>query len=338
MKISEKIENINICGSFFGFMRQIAIRVFEFGRVARNLKDALGRLGLNFDLKVATNSLYEEAEKLVQNGVKRAIFVTHRFEDAKSGWFDFETKHGTLKLCVIDPLQPANLVPILSTLILSALSAYDSSDNVKTFAPDEIYEQSFARIKDALSDRLRSLPQDEAELVLRAVHATGDLDIAWLLEFAKGSVKAGVDALKQGNSILVDSEMVKAGIYHPNLKTFGCRIRLYLNEERTKELAQTLKTTRSAVAVRLAVKEGLLGDVVAFGNAPTALLELITHIKNGDAKPSLLIATVCGFVNAGSAKEEVKKLCVPWIVTRGSKGGSALAASLVNGLLALAGG
>jgi precorrin-8X/cobalt-precorrin-8 methylmutase len=318
-------------------LESIAIRIFNFKKVAKSLENMLQKRGFNFDLKTSTISPSEEAEQLVKAGVKRAIFIIHKFKSIKNGWFDFKTKHGTLKLYIIDPLQNVNLVPVLSILILSALSKLDAPDDFEAFPPDEIYKESFARIKEILRDRLRSLSPEEAELVIRAVHATGDVDIAWLLEFGKGSIKAGVEALKQGNSILVDSEMVKAGIYHPNLKRFGCRIRLYLNEERTKELAQTLKTTRSAAAVQLAVKEGLLGDVVAFGNSPTALLELIKQIKMGNAKPSLVIASVCGFVNASSAKEKLMKISVPWIVTRGSKGGSAVAASLVNGLLDMAG-
>jgi precorrin-8X/cobalt-precorrin-8 methylmutase len=182
------------------------------------------------------------------------------------------------------------------------------------------------------------LSKDKVPIVERVVHTTADPEFAELLVISDDAVKAGVAAIKAGAKVISDVKMVKAGINEARLKKFGTQVQTYTNDYRVMELAKAEKLTRSAAAMRLAAKDGLDGGIILIGNAPTAAFELAEQIKAGKVKPALIVAVPVGFVGAAESKEVVAKLPVPYIITRGRKGGSTIAVAVFNALLTKAEG
>jgi len=196
--------------------------------------------------------------------------------------------------------------------------------------PTAIYERSFALIE-AEADLAR-FPTDMRPVALRLAHAAGDTSILADLVWSENAVAAGERALAAGAPILVDSRMVAAGIIGgrlPGKTDIVCT----LGDPETAELAQALKTTRSAAAVEL-WRPHLDGAVVAIGNAPTALFYLLEMIAGGAAKPALVLGFPVGFVGAAEAKAALAGFGgrLEFIALRGRRGGSALAAAAVNAL------
>ncbi|MGD6810422.1 MAG: sirohydrochlorin nickelochelatase [Candidatus Bathyarchaeia archaeon] len=202
----------------------------------------------------------------------------------------------------------------------------------------KIVDKSMMLIRQAIGDDLAKLPKDKIPIVERVVHTTADPEFAKLVVISDEAVKAGVDAIKAGAKIVTDVKMVKAGINEARLKKFGCKIYTYMNDERAMNLAKKEGLTRSAAAMRLAIQDGLDGAVVLIGNAPTAAFELADQINAGKVKPALIVAVPVGFVGAAESKEVVEKLPVPYVVTRGRRGGSTIAVAVFNALLTLAEG
>ena len=170
------------------------------------------------------------------------------------------------------------------------------------------------------------------------MHTTADPEFAKLLVISGDAVEAGVAAIKAGAKIVTDVKMVKAGINEARLKKFGGKISTYMNDERVVKLANAESLTRSAAAMRLAIRDGLDGAIVLIGNAPTAAFELAEQIKKGNVKPALIVAVPVGYVGAAESKEVIAKLPVPFIITRGRKGGSTIAVAVFNSLLSMAEG
>jgi len=198
--------------------------------------------------------------------------------------------------------------------------------------PDEIYRRSFALIE-AEAD-LSRFPPDLRPVALRLAHAAGDTAILDNLAWSENAVAEGKRALAAGAPILVDSRMVAAGVIGGRLPGKSDTV-CTLGDPKTAELAESLKTTRSAAAVEL-WRPRLAGAVVAIGNAPTALFHLLEMIADGAPKPALVLGFPVGFVGAAEAKVALAEFGgVEFIALLGQRGGSALAAAAVN---ALAGG
>jgi precorrin-8X/cobalt-precorrin-8 methylmutase len=202
----------------------------------------------------------------------------------------------------------------------------------------KIVDKSMMLIREAIGADLDKLPKDKVPIVERVVHTTADPEFAKLLVISDDAVAAGVAAIKAGAKVVTDVKMVKAGINDARLKKFGSKIYTYMNDARTMELAKAESLTRSAAAMRLAIKDGLDGAIILIGNAPTAAFELADQIKKGKVKPALIIAVPVGFVGAAESKEIVAKLPVPYVITRGRKGGSTIAVAVFNALLSVAEG
>lgn len=203
-------------------------------------------------------------------------------------------------------------------------------------APAAIYRRSFALAK-AETD-LSRLPKDAHRLALRLVHACARPEIVADLAFSPGAVAKGRRALRAGAPILVDSEMVAAGIIRRRLPADNPVI-CTLNDGAVAGLAEARHTTRAAAAVEL-WRPRLAGAVVAIGNAPTALFRLIELILEGEGPPAFVAAFPVGFVGAAEAKQALIALGggLAYATLRGRFGGSALAAAAVNALAAPAGG
>ena len=202
----------------------------------------------------------------------------------------------------------------------------------------KIVDKSMLLIREAIGDQLVQLSSDKMAVVERVVHTTADPEFAKIIEISDDAVAAGVAAIKAGAKVVTDVKMVKAGINDARLKKFGSKIATYMNDERAMELAKKEGLTRSAAAMRLAIKDGLDGAIVLIGNAPTAAFELADQIKAGKVKPALIVAVPVGFVGAAESKEVVAKLPVPYVIVKGRKGGSTIAAAVFNALLTKAEG
>ncbi len=201
-----------------------------------------------------------------------------------------------------------------------------------------IVDTSMKLIREAIGADLAKEPKDQIPIIERVVHTTADPEFAKLLVISKDAVVAGVAAIKAGAKVVTDVKMVKAGINEARLKKFGGKVLTYMNDERTMQLAKEEKLTRSAAAMRLAIKDGLDGGIVLIGNAPTAAFELAEQITKGKVKPALVVAVPVGYVGAAESKEVVSKLPVPYVITRGRKGGSTIAVAVFNALLSMAEG
>jgi precorrin-8X/cobalt-precorrin-8 methylmutase len=193
-----------------------------------------------------------------------------------------------------------------------------------------IYRQSFAIIR-AEADLSRFTP-DEADVVVRMIHACGQVDVAHHVVFGGNLVAVARNALAAGAPILCDAEMLAHGITRARLPARN-EVICTLNDPRTPEIAAKFKTTRSAAALDL-WRERLEGAVVAIGNAPTALFRLLEMIEAGAPKPAAILGIPVGFVGAAESKQALAANArgVPFLIVHGRIGGSAMTAAAVNAL------
>ena len=199
--------------------------------------------------------------------------------------------------------------------------------------PQEIEKESFRLI---LADMgAHSFSPEELAIVVRVIHATADFDFRETIRFHPQAVRAGVTALRRGCTIIADVRMVEVGISVEILSRLGGRTICDVRHPQVCEEARALGLTRSAVAIRRNARH-IQGSIVAVGNAPTALLEVIRLVREEGIHPALIIGVPVGFVNAAESKEELLTLDVPYITTLGRKGGSPVAVAIVNALLRLA--
>ncbi len=200
-------------------------------------------------------------------------------------------------------------------------------------APDEIYRRSYARIKEEFGDYRTS---DEEMLIrTRITHATTDVEFAKSFVFHPGALEAGIQALRSGRNIVTDVTMVESGIRPRLPEAYTGSLACFLYNEGIADEADRTGSTKSAVALAGAC-EFYRDGIVAIGNAPTALFELIDLIEEGRAKPALIVGVPVGFVGAAESKQELLDIDVPFITNPDRRGGSPLAAAIVNGLIHLA--
>ena len=193
-----------------------------------------------------------------------------------------------------------------------------------------IYRQSFATIR-AEAD-LTGIPADLEKLAVRVIHACGMVDVVQDLRFSAGAGTAGREALAKGAPILCDARMVAEGITRARLPADNPVI-CTLNEADVPALARELGNTRSAVALEL-WRPHLEGSVVVIGNAPTALFYLLEMLDAGAPRPALILGMPVGFIGAAESKDMLAadSRGVPYVIVRGRRGGSAMAAAAVNAL------
>ncbi len=183
-----------------------------------------------------------------------------------------------------------------------------------------------------------SHPYNELEwpIVRRIIHATADFDFAGenKIVFHKDAITSGINALKNGCSIIADVNGVIGGLNKQNPKDFGNNLICNISDPDLAERAKQENKTRAQMSMRIAASE-MNGGILVIGNAPTALLEVIKMIRKGVTKPALVIGIPVGFVSAAESKEELQTVDVPFITNTGRKGGSSCAASIVNALFKL---
>ena len=192
--------------------------------------------------------------------------------------------------------------------------------------PADIERRSFEIISAELEERGIALPEETAAVVKRVIHYAGSL------VFSPGAVETAREALRAGASVVTDTQMARAGINKASLARFGGEVHCFMSDPEVAARAKENGTTRAVASMEKA--SALSGPLLfAVGNAPTALIRLCELISEGRLRPAAVIGVPVGFVNVVEAKELLLESGVPCIVARGRKGGSNVAAAIVNALL-----
>lgn len=202
-----------------------------------------------------------------------------------------------------------------------------------TVQPQEIEGISFQMIDDEIGEHNYS--PDQYKVVQRVIHASADFELGKSLLFHPNAIESGINAILSGKIVFADVQMILAGVSKQRIEKYGGEVKVYISDKDVMEEARRLNTTRAIISIRKAIKEAD-GGIFAIGNAPTALLELIRLVKEGEAKPGLVIGLPVGFVSAAESKEELAKLDIPFITNIGRKGGSTVTVAALNAISLLA--
>lgn len=200
-------------------------------------------------------------------------------------------------------------------------------DNIR---PEDIEKKSFEIIGEILGDR--KLDPENELVIKRAIHTSADLDYADNLVFSDHAVSIGIEALKNGCDIVTDTNMAKAGINKSVLSRLGGEVHCFMADEDVAKEAKERGVTRAIVSMEKAARLEK-PCIFAIGNAPTALIAINELMKEGRLKPALIIGVPVGFVNVVESKEIIIASDAPYIVARGRKGGSNIAAAIINAML-----
>lgn len=195
--------------------------------------------------------------------------------------------------------------------------------------PADIEARSFEIIGEELE---KELPEELAPIIKRVIHTTADFDYAENLVFSENCVALAREAIKNGACIVTDTTMAMSGINKVRLKEFGGEVFCFIADENVRKAAAQNGTTRAVASMEhaLTLNKPL---IFAIGNAPTALIRLYELINEGKIEPKLVIGAPVGFVNVVQSKELIMTAKTPYIVARGRKGGSNVAAAIVNALM-----
>ena len=196
--------------------------------------------------------------------------------------------------------------------------------------PKEIERRSFEIITDELGEK--KFGESMGRIVKRVIHATADFEYADLLEIHPEAIEAGKKAIEDGCCIYSDTQMIIGGVNKKSLSKFGVCMFNFVHDEDVAKKALETGITRSMIALEKAALDKNI-RIFAVGNAPTALFTLKRLIEEGKTKPDLIIGVPVGFVGAAESKESIRDLGIPYIITRGRKGGSTVAAAIINALL-----
>lgn len=204
---------------------------------------------------------------------------------------------------------------------------------LKEVMPKEIEKMSMSIIESEMT-RTDIDPYEKA-VIKRAIHTSADFDYLDNLVFSNDAVKKGIEAIKKGVTIVTDTNMAKAGINKKTLESFGGTVQCFIADEDVAKDAQENGTTRAVASMKKAMSiEGPM--IFAIGNAPTALVKIYELIKEDKLKPELIVAAPVGFVNVVESKELILDTDENYIVARGRKGGSNVAAAIINAMLYMA--
>lgn len=198
--------------------------------------------------------------------------------------------------------------------------------------PTLIEQTSMKIISEELEEQGIVLPAEIESIVKRVIHCTADFSYAETLAFSENAVKNALEALEAGCHIVTDTNMAKSGINKEALGKLGGEVHCFMSDPDVAEAARERGTTRAEVSIEksLALEKPV---IYAIGNAPTALIALSRLIREGKLNPRLVIGVPVGFVNILEAKDDIMTSGCEYIVNRGRKGGSNVAAAIVNALM-----
>ena len=196
--------------------------------------------------------------------------------------------------------------------------------------PEEIEKRSFEIIGEELGEV--ELDPLEEPVIKRVIHTSADFDYLQNLKFSKDAVRLGMEALKKGAVIVTDTQMARAGINKATVEALGGDVFCFMADEDVAAAAKANGTTRATASMDKAAELDR-PIIIAIGNAPTALVRIYELVKEGRLKPELIIGVPVGFVNVVESKELIMELDIPYIVAKGRKGGSNVAAAICNAML-----
>ena len=203
---------------------------------------------------------------------------------------------------------------------------------IEHLLPEQIEQRSFEIIDGELKKRGIVLPKEQEMITKRVIHTTADFEYTDTLTFSEGAVGIARELLKKGADIVTDTNMALSGINKRSLAGLGGEAHCYMADETVAKLARERGTTRAAVSMEIAAK--IQKPVIfAVGNAPTALIQIYEMMQGSDWRPAFVIGVPVGFVNVEAAKELILQTDVPFIINRGRKGGSNVAAAICNALI-----
>ncbi|MFI3209240.1 MAG: precorrin-8X methylmutase [Eubacteriales bacterium] len=200
------------------------------------------------------------------------------------------------------------------------------------YLPNEIEEKSFQIITEELENMEVLIEQKTAPILKRVIHTSADFEYVENLVFSETAVDTALEALSEGCVIVTDTNMALAGINKPCLAKLGCEAYCYIGDEDVRIKAKENGTTRATQSM-IKASEVEKPLILVIGNAPTALIQLHEMIEQGAITPRLIIGVPVGFVNVVESKELIMQSPVPYIVAKGRKGGSNVAAAIVNALM-----
>lgn len=193
----------------------------------------------------------------------------------------------------------------------------------------DIAEKSRKIVKSLIDDKTGHLAPEERAIVERIVHSTADPEYADITWISDNFVQESLKSIRAGADILTDINMVKVGI-----NRYKGKVNCYIKDERAVKIAKESGITRAAAAMRVAALEGFEG-IVAIGNAPTALLEVLDLVQKGEMNVKAVIGVPVGFVGAAESKKALQETEIPYLATEGPKGGTPVAVAAVNALINL---
>lgn len=204
--------------------------------------------------------------------------------------------------------------------------------NIEFVLPSEIEKRSFEIIGQELSEMGIVIPKEQEPVTKRVIHTSADFDYAKTMCYSKNAVQIAKDMIKSGAHIVTDTNMAMSGINKKRLAEYGGLVHCFMADEDVAAEAKARQVTRATISMERAAK--LDKPVIfAIGNAPTALISLYEMMEAGTFTPEFVIGVPVGFVNVVPAKELFLESNVPYIINRGRKGGSNIAAAIVNALL-----
>ncbi|MFR4127299.1 MAG: precorrin-8X methylmutase [Roseburia inulinivorans] len=205
-------------------------------------------------------------------------------------------------------------------------------ENIEYVRPQDIEKRSFAIISKELEEKGIVLPKEQELVTKRAIHTSADFDYAKTMTYSAHAVGIAKKLIQNGADIVTDTNMALAGVNKKELAKYGGEAHCFMAEEEVAKIAKERGVTRAAVSMEKAAQ--IEKPVIfAIGNAPTALIELYEMIQSGKYRPAFIIGVPVGFVNVEAAKDLILKTNVPYIINRGRKGGSNVAAAICNALL-----
>lgn len=205
-------------------------------------------------------------------------------------------------------------------------------ENIEFVLPSEIEKRSFEIITKELEAMGKAIPDEEAPVTKRVIHTSADFDYADTLTYSENAIKIARDMIKNGAHIVTDTNMAMAGINKKRLATYGGEVHCFMADESVAKEAKERGVTRATVSMERAAELNI-PIIFAVGNAPTALISLYEMMEKGIYRPEFVIGVPVGFVNVVAAKELFLHSDVPYIINRGRKGGSNIAAAIVNALV-----
>ncbi len=306
-------------------------RVFELVRRLRNYFQA--DIFKPAFMESASPSIEESVKLLVDGGINELIVFpfflfkgVHYSKDVPE--IIEKTIDGTGTAVNVRMLEPVGMHPRIFDMVQEMLydEVMDSLES-KPVEPADIENRSMEIIESWL-ERC-DIKAEQRPVIKRVIHTTGDFDFLGNMVFHERAVSEGLKALNEKKAVYTDVTMVQAGIN----KRFGHNVACVLNEPEVVSRAEREGTTKASAAIK-SLGHKLDGNIVAIGNAPTALITLVDMVKEDGVRPALIVGIPVGFVNAKEAKRYLTTLTdVPYITNRGHKGGSTVAAAIVNALI-----